>query len=130
MAPLSVTAPRFAFTLRRLSEPATRTGDRIRDLELLLRHIGREVLAAGITIPAQEIPTLTSQPELAQLSSREWGGSGAAGRRQPVTSIAADLGVQPSTVRNHLSSIFTKLNVRSQAELLDYMRTAVAQPSG
>jgi DNA-binding NarL/FixJ family response regulator len=40
-----------------------------------------------------------------------------------VPSIAAELYVTQSTVRNHLSSVFSKLGVHSQAELLRQLRT-------
>jgi DNA-binding NarL/FixJ family response regulator len=41
---------------------------------------------------------------------------------QRVPWIAADLFVSQSTVRDHLSSIFRKLGVRSQAELIRRLR--------
>jgi DNA-binding CsgD family transcriptional regulator len=36
----------------------------------------------------------------------------------PINELAQQLGISPNTVRNHLKSIFRKLNVRSQTELL------------
>ncbi len=36
----------------------------------------------------------------------------------PIYELAQQLGISPNTVRNHLKSIFKKLNVRSQTELL------------
>lgn len=43
--------------------------------------------------------------------------------RRPPT-IAQELGLSPNTVRNHLKSIFFKLGVSSQQELLDHVRAA------
>jgi PAS domain S-box-containing protein len=112
----------FAFTLRRLTEESDRGKDRARDLEMLLARIGHDVLAAGVTIPSPGFPTMVDRPELAELSSREWEVLLRLADGLRVPSIAAELGLRPSTVRNHLSSIFTKLNVRSQPELLDFLR--------
>jgi PAS domain S-box-containing protein len=121
IAPLA-DPPCFAFTLRPLAEDAPATRHRARDLELLLARIGHEVLSAGLTIPSPRFPTIADRPELAQLSSREWEVLLHLSEGARVPSIATELSLQPSTVRNHLSSIFTKLGVRSQAELLDLLR--------
>jgi len=53
----------------------------------------------------------------AGLSRREWDVAQglAAGKRAPA--VAASLGISVHTVRNHLKSVFRKLNVRTQAEL-------------
>jgi DNA-binding NarL/FixJ family response regulator len=42
---------------------------------------------------------------------------------QRVSMIASDLYLSPSTVRNHLTTIFSKFAVHSQAELLAVLRT-------
>jgi DNA-binding CsgD family transcriptional regulator len=39
-----------------------------------------------------------------------------------VVSIAAELGVSEHTIRNHLKSIFRKLGIHSQAELVRHVR--------
>lgn len=47
-----------------------------------------------------------------------------------VSTVARELFVSPSTVRNHLSAIFRKLGVSSQAQLLERLRRAgVERPS-
>ena len=43
------------------------------------------------------------------------------GHRPP--SIASELFLSQSTVRNHLGSVFAKLGVNSQQELLDLLRS-------
>lgn len=45
-----------------------------------------------------------------------------AGQGLRVATIARALYISPSTVRNHLSSIFRKAGVRNQAELLEWLR--------
>jgi DNA-binding CsgD family transcriptional regulator len=47
-----------------------------------------------------------------------------AGRRVDV--IARELGISPSTVRNHLSVAFKRFGVRSQSELIEIMTSAPA----
>jgi DNA-binding CsgD family transcriptional regulator len=41
-----------------------------------------------------------------------------------VRSIAEGLFLSPSTVRNHLSSVYRKLGIRSQQEIIDRFRAA------
>jgi DNA-binding NarL/FixJ family response regulator len=61
-------------------------------------------------------------PGLAELSPRELDVLTRllAGRRVPA--IARVLFISQSTVRNHLSSVFRKLGVESQQELIDLLR--------
>ncbi|MDQ1673106.1 MAG: hypothetical protein QOC98_1668 [Frankiaceae bacterium] len=122
VAPLA-DPPCFAFTVRALAVPAAGSDARARDLELLLTRIGHEVLSAGLTIPSPRFPTLAERPELARLSSREWEVLLQLSEGARVPSIAEELRLRPSTVRNHLSSIFTKVGVRSQAQLLDLLKS-------
>ena len=58
----------------------------------------------------------------ANLSVREREILDAMGRGQRVAAIARALQISPHTVRNHLKSIFRKLEVHSQVELLGRMR--------
>jgi DNA-binding NarL/FixJ family response regulator len=56
------------------------------------------------------------------LSAREVEIIGALADGRRVTQIAGDLGISIHTVRNHLRSIFRKMGVHSQTELLDRVR--------
>jgi DNA-binding CsgD family transcriptional regulator len=117
-------SPRFAFTLRPQTEPRPAAADRARDLGLRLARIAQEIRAAGLAVPCASAPALADLPALATLTSREWEVVGALAEGSRVPTIARRLGVSPSTVRNHLSAVYRKLHVRSQAELLDRLRSA------
>jgi len=72
------------------------------------------------SVPAGGAPDrdLSASPMLAQLSRREREIVTALVSAKPVKQIAATLNISPHTVRNHLKSIFRKLNVGSQVELV------------
>jgi DNA-binding NarL/FixJ family response regulator len=66
---------------------------------------------------------MSRYPALSRLTAREWEILLLLMDGERVPSIAAELYVTQSTVRNHLSSVFSKLGVHSQAELLRQLRT-------
>ena len=101
------------------------------ELERALQHIAREIEATGVLAGIWGAPTTTRLSALAGLSSRELEivTRLLAGDRVPM--IAQQLFLSESTVRNHLTSVFRKLGVRSQQELLTLLRAAqVAGHSG
>jgi DNA-binding CsgD family transcriptional regulator len=90
---------------------------RVRDLEMSLERIGSEVRAVGIGV--RPIPT-TDPEDLARIAEltprqREVLDLLMAGHRVPT--IATVMSVSPSTIRNHLSSIFRKFGVHAQSQL-------------
>ena len=96
------------------------TTDRTRDLEAAVRLIALEL--ARLDEATHALPEPVSQRScegLDLLSSREREilTPFLAGRR--VSSIAKLLFISPHTVRNHLQSIYRKVGVRSQSELID-----------
>jgi DNA-binding NarL/FixJ family response regulator len=97
--------------------------DRVAELEARLRRIGAELKAAGIMDDLDSFPSLTDHPRVAELTSRQREILVRLLNAQRVSVIAAELFVSPSTVRNHLMTIFTKFRVHSQAELLARLRT-------
>lgn len=115
-------SPRFAFTLRPQADARPSATDRARELERCLARIAHETRAAGLTGPSGSTPVLAELPELATLTSREWEVVGALTEGSRVTTIARQLDVSPGTVRNHLSAVYRKLDVGSQAELLERLR--------
>jgi PAS domain S-box-containing protein len=114
---------RLAFTLcaghSSLSGPA---GSRVAELERRLWCISQEIHAAGILRSQPAMSPPKDLPQLSTLSAREWEvlTELLAGRRCP--GIAQWLFISPSTVRNHLASIYRKLGVRSQSELIELLR--------
>jgi DNA-binding CsgD family transcriptional regulator len=104
-----------------LAADAARTetdADRINRLEAKLARIGAEVTAAGLMPDGSG----TRYAGLAQLTDRQ----NEIVRRlvdgQRVGSIARDLFISPSTVRNHLSAVYRQLGVDSQSRLIDRLR--------
>lgn len=114
---------RHAFALIGPSAPGFGVAeDRVADLERRLRQIGAEVRAAGLLDEIRSMPRRDEFPQLAQLTTRQWEVLVRLLRGDRVASVARDLFVSESTVRNHLSAIFQIFGVHSQAELLVMLR--------
>ena len=114
-------SPRFAFTLRPSWVP-TSGADRDQELKQHLDRLAHEVKMAAASMSPARAPTVRDMPSLSSLTTREWEvlvrlADGARAR-----TIAKDLGLSVGTVRNHLSGVFQKLGVTSQAELLERLR--------
>ena len=93
---------------------------RVRALEETLLRVSAELESCGITTRLISAPTQDELlPELRSLTRRENEILWHLRRGKRVPSIARQLHISPSTVRNHLKSIFRKLDVGSQTELLD-----------
>ena len=102
-----------------LDQPSPADRDRIDELELRLRRIGAEVQAAGmLDVILHHRPANHRHPALADLSTRQWEILSRLRRGDRVQTIADDLFLSPSTVRNHLTQIFRKFGVHTQADLL------------
>lgn len=93
--------------------------DRVGELERRLRRIADEIEAAGLFQRVTRLPDPDRVPGLEALSSRQWEIVTRLLRGERVPRIARAMYLSPSTVRNHLSTIFRKLGVHSQAELID-----------
>jgi DNA-binding NarL/FixJ family response regulator len=96
--------------------------DRVAELEARLRRIAAEFKAAGVMDDIDTLPAATDYPQLDELSSRQREIVIRLLNAQRVSVIAAELYLSPSTVRNHLVTIFTKFGVHSQVELLAVLR--------
>jgi DNA-binding CsgD family transcriptional regulator len=122
--------PPLAFALIR-DDVADRPAASSREMELEARmlRIAEELHAAGLIHRLQQLPALADEPQLGKLTSREWAVLTRLLDGQRVSAIAADLYVSQSTVRNHLSSIYAKLGVHSQVDLIRLMRRETKRPA-
>lgn len=112
------TARSWIVGLMRLEGQAT--SNREAELESHLWRIAAEIEASGILLRAGSVPglVLARIPEAAALSPRQWEVLRRILAGQRVPTIARELFVSQSTVRNHLSAIFDRFGVHSQPELL------------
>lgn len=124
----AVDGRRFAFVLTPddpaavTEAPAHEMASRLAELERRLWAVGQQVRAAGLMQGSGLPQAVTDLPGASKLSPREWEilNQALTGRR--ATAIARALVLSPSTVRNHLTSIYGKLGVGSQNELLELAR--------
>ena len=75
--------------------------------------------------PLIETVAALGTPAAAEMSPRQWEIASRLVGGERVPSIAADMYLSQSTVRNHLSAIFQKFGVHSQRELLALWRGGV-----
>lgn len=95
------------------------TGEYAGFLERRLSQIAKEVERAGLAIRSHGAPPPRLLPGLERLSDREREVLDLLTRGLRVPTIAERLFVSQSTVRNHVSALFRKLGVQSQAELIE-----------
>jgi DNA-binding NarL/FixJ family response regulator len=95
---------------------------RATELEHHLQRIAVEVQAAGVLRVLGPNADAMRVPALSDLSARQWEVISRLARGERVSTIAADMYLSQSTVRNHLSAIFRKVGVHSQRELLALLR--------
>jgi DNA-binding NarL/FixJ family response regulator len=86
-----------------------------------LQRVAAVLVEAGVTpsggVPRE--PRRRKGSRWALLSAREREVAEALVARRSVARVAAQLSISPHTVRNHLKSMFAKLGVHSQDELID-----------
>jgi len=108
-----------------LPEPELTAGpptDRVAEMERRLRRIAAELRAAGMMDDIDTLPSAEGFPQLATLSSRQWQILVRLLRGERVPAIATELHVTQGTLRNHLSAMFERFGVHSQAELIGLLR--------
>lgn len=109
----------FAITGPQREDPHQRTSL----LEQHLWRIAREIEAAGIGLVHEGEADMAALDGVEELSPRQWEVLQRLLRGERVPGIARALFLSPSTVRNHLTSIFAKVGVHSQEELIQRLRS-------
>ena len=99
-----------------------------RDLEAALRRIALEVERLGISVVLPVRAQAADAAALRLLSPRELEVLRPLMEGRRVASIARMLSISPHTVRGHLQSIYGKLGVRSQEELIQKLRRELSAP--
>lgn len=112
----------FGFAIAPSEHTTPTVADRAWELEGHLKSIAREVAASGILAGLTSTPTATSVPAMAGLSTRELEIVTALLAGDRVAMIAERMFLSESTVRNHLTSVYRKLGVSSQDNLLRALR--------
>jgi DNA-binding CsgD family transcriptional regulator/PAS domain-containing protein len=103
---------------------ATSDRSRISELERHLWQIAGIVEASGVLQEFGPMRDMTALPQVNHLTTRQWEVLTRVVRGERVPTIAADLHVSQSTVRNHLAVIFKRFGVHSQPELLRALESA------
>jgi DNA-binding CsgD family transcriptional regulator len=116
--------PPMAFALIRCKSDTGSDADAGREsrLEAHMLRIADELHAAGLLPTLGQLPVISRNPRLGLLTGREWAVLTRLLDGQRAAAIAADLFVSQSTVRNHLSSIYAKLQVNGQVDLIRTLR--------
>lgn len=103
------------------------TIDRVKDLEAAAHRIGTTLALEleQLGLVTHVLPTAVNPEvcqDLKQLSTREWEVLRLLIDGSRVPKIAKALFISPHTVRNHLHSVYRKVGVKSQAELIDRVK--------
>ncbi|MCU1675601.1 MAG: Response regulator containing a CheY-like receiver domain and an DNA-binding domain [Frankiales bacterium] len=115
-------APGFAFSFAVADRIVPDVADRAWELEAHMRRIAREVEASGVLEGLTGTPTATTVPAMAGLTTRELEVVTRLLAGDRVATMAQRMFLSQSTLRNHLTSVYRKLGVRSQLELLTLLR--------
>lgn len=116
----------FAFTVcREAGHPdADRSMNATEGLSAVLQAAAADRKTFGLAAWMAAFPTALQFPELSTLTAREYEIVLRLALGDRVRTIAEDLHLSQSTVRNHLTTVFRKFDVSSQSELLARLRPA------
>lgn len=100
------------------------------DIRADLHRIALEIQAIGLAAGAQARRLPLEHPSLSDLSEREREVLTHLVGGDRVPAIAKKLHISPHTVRNHLKSLFRKLDVSNQSELIERVQEIAEDPTG
>lgn len=123
---LLVGNPDRCFILIPEPEPSAERS-RIAELEQHLWAVAAIIEASGVLQRVGPMRDMTALPQVNNLTTRQWEVLARIARGERVPTIAADLHLSQSTVRNHLAAIFKRFGVHSQPELLQALAAAPAR---
>lgn len=83
-----------------------------------LRRIADHIETAAVMAPLAEVSDAIGLVAVEDLSPRQWEVLHRLARGERVSTIAAEMYLSRSTIRNHLTAIFAKVGVHSQEELV------------
>jgi DNA-binding NarL/FixJ family response regulator len=83
-----------------------------------LRRIADHIETAAVVAPLAEVTAALGLAGADELSSRQWEIVRRLVRGERVSTIAAEMHLSRSTIRNHLTAIYAKVGVHSQEELV------------
>jgi PAS domain S-box-containing protein len=115
----------FSLVAAPATEPESPDSRSASELAGHLRRLASQIEASGILAPLIETAAELRIPATAELSPRQWEIASRLVQGERVATIAAEMFLSQSTVRNHLSAIFQKFGVHSQPELLALFRAGV-----
>jgi PAS domain S-box-containing protein len=120
----------FAFALFPADQPSVLLANRAWELKSHIRRIAREVAASGILERLIDTPTAASLPAMSGLSSRELEIVSGLLAGERVQMLASRMFLSQSTIRNHLTSVYRKLGVSNQQELITMLRADLSAQDG
>jgi DNA-binding CsgD family transcriptional regulator len=129
LTPVAGATGRFFMVVPDAEVAVDASADRAARLEQHLRRIAAEVEASRILAHVERMTDPGRSSPTRPLSSRQLEVLSRLLRGERVPTIAAELFVSRSTVRNHLSAIFERFGVHSQAQLLATLAAHEEDPS-
>ena len=106
-----------------LSTSGGESAGRLAELEMRFRRIAHEIDAAGLLDQRSTVAALEAFPGLDDLTGRQREILTRLLQGDRVATISRGMHLAASTVRNHLASIYRKVGVHSQAELIERLHS-------
>ena len=116
------TPPRLGLVVAAVDTPKEGSGSRTRKLEQHLWRIASEVLASPLIRASTGLAEGGRGGLFPELTPQQWEVTMRLLNGERVPQIAKEIHLSQSTVRNHLSAVFRRFDVHSQAELISKLK--------